>query len=176
MDWGLGYATTSLSSLRNWVRKCAELIPNSFSSHTWTCFITCGHSSVCILCLWWVHSPCVAIVICLCYSSLTNIPRKFSLSVCLLLSISWKVQRHQLLVNCLTTQKRHSTLLGNKWLGHDKPFSWPCAVAEAQKIWQATGQSNMAERMEDCSTDGHDPVVRVWKPNVCCMASHLYRS
>ena len=43
-------------------------------------------------------------------------------------------------------------------------FSQSCAVAKSEKFWGATGQSNLTDRMEHCST-GHSAVVRVWKLN-----------
>ena len=44
-----------------------------------------------------------------------------------------------------------------------KPVSQSCAVATSEKFWRATGQSNLADRMEDCST-GQNAVVR--NPNI----------
>ena len=45
-----------------------------------------------------------------------------------------------------------------------KPVSQSCTVARSEIFWQATGQSNLADRMEDCS-NGQSAVVRVRKPN-----------
>ena len=36
--------------------------------------------------------------------------------------------------------------------------SQSCAVAKSEDFWRATGKSNLADRMEDCSTD-HRAVV-----------------
>ena len=38
-----------------------------------------------------------------------------------------------------------------KILADHKPVSQSCAVAETEAFWQATGQSNLADRMEDRS-------------------------
>ena len=46
----------------------------------------------------------------------------------------------------------------------NKPGSQSCAVAKIDKFWPVTGQSNSAERIEDCST-GKTVVVWVRKPN-----------
>ena len=35
----------------------------------------------------------------------------------------------------------------------DTPVSKSCAVAKSEIFWQATGQSNLVDRMEDCSID-----------------------
>ena len=39
-----------------------------------------------------------------------------------------------------------------------KLVSQSCAVAKSENFWRATGQSNLANRMEDCST-GQSAVV-----------------
>ena len=43
------------------------------------------------------------------------------------------------------------------------PVSQSCAVTKSEIFWWDTGPSNLADRMEDCST-GHSAVVRIWKP------------
>ena len=51
-----------------------------------------------------------------------------------------------------------------------KPVSQSCAVAINRKFWQATGQSNLAGKMEDCSI-GQTAVLRDQKQNFgrfCC--------
>ena len=45
-----------------------------------------------------------------------------------------------------------------------KPVSQSRTVTESEKFWQATGQSNLADRMEDCFI-GHSAVMWVQKPN-----------
>ena len=40
----------------------------------------------------------------------------------------------------------------------NKPFSKSCTVVKSDKFWQATAQSNLADRMEDCSS-GQSAVV-----------------
>ena len=45
-----------------------------------------------------------------------------------------------------------------------------CAEAKSDTFWRATEQSNLADRMEDCSIN-QSAVVWVWKPNFgnfCC--------
>ena len=52
-----------------------------------------------------------------------------------------------------------------------KPVSQSCAVAKSDKFWRATGQSNLADRIEDCST-GQSAVVWVGRRNFwsfCCL-------
>ena len=52
----------------------------------------------------------------------------------------------------------------------NKLVSQSCAVAKSEIFWRATGQSNLADRMEDCSI-GQSAVVWVRKPNFgsfCC--------
>ena len=39
-----------------------------------------------------------------------------------------------------------------------KPVSKSCAVAKSEQFWRASGQSNLANRMQDCST-GESVVV-----------------
>ena len=45
-------------------------------------------------------------------------------------------------------------------------FSQSCAVAKSEQFWRATGQSNLAGRMEDCSTSESVVVstkTKLWK-------------
>ena len=49
-----------------------------------------------------------------------------------------------------------------KWRTN-KVVSQSCDVGKSN--WRATGQSNLADRMDECSTS-HSAVVWVWKPNV----------
>ena len=54
------------------------------------------------------------------------------------------------------------------------PVSQSCAVAKSRKFWWArTGQSNLADRMEDCSI-GQRAVVWVKKPNFGFCCSQLF--
>ena len=51
-----------------------------------------------------------------------------------------------------------------------KPVSQSCAVAKSDKFWRATGQSNLADRMEDCPI-GQSAAMWVRKQNFlrfCC--------
>ena len=57
--------------------------------------------------------------------------------------------------------KDHTMHKGTVW---NKPVSQSCAVAKNEKFWPATGQSNFADRIKDCSI-GQSAVVWVWKLN-----------
>ena len=46
----------------------------------------------------------------------------------------------------------------------NSPLPQSCAVAKSDKFWRAIGQSNLADRMEDCST-GQSAVVWTRKAN-----------
>ena len=59
--------------------------------------------------------------------------------------------------------KQESLKRTNQNITINKPVSQSCAVAESEKFWRATGQSNLADRTEDCST-GQSAVVWVRKP------------
>ena len=51
-----------------------------------------------------------------------------------------------------------------------RTVSRSCTVARGETFWRVTGRSNLADRMEDCST-GQSAVVWVRKPNFgsfCC--------
>ena len=51
-----------------------------------------------------------------------------------------------------------------------KPVSQSCTVAKSEQFWQVSGQSNLADRKEDCS-NGESAVVWVRKLNLgsfCC--------
>ena len=58
---------------------------------------------------------------------------------------------------CSDKQHPHPTLLLGRifWPVSSgplyKPVSQSCAVAKSEHFWRATGQSNLADRMEDCS-------------------------
>ena len=47
----------------------------------------------------------------------------------------------------------------------NNPVSQSCAVAKSEKSWRATGQSNFADRIEDCSI-GHSAVIWVRSPDL----------
>ena len=56
---------------------------------------------------------------------------------------------------------------------YNKKVSKTCAVAKSDKFWRATGQSNLSDRMKDCSIS-QSAVLRVRKPNFgsfTCVAS-----
>ena len=50
-------------------------------------------------------------------------------------------------------------------------------MRSSEKFWWVTGQTNLADRMEDCST-GQSAAVWVWKPNFgsfCCGQPFEYK-
>ena len=59
----------------------------------------------------------------------------------------------------------------------NKPVSQSCAVGKSEIFWRATGQSNFADSMEDCST-GESVVVWVRIPNIrsfCCSQPFVHQ-
>ena len=55
----------------------------------------------------------------------------------------------------------------------NKPVSQSCAVAKSEQFWQASGQSTLADRMEDCSF-GESAVVWARKPEAFVADSRSY--
>ena len=87
-------------------------------------------------------------------------------------SSHWSRERNKSCVeqSCPGIPSRILSTAGGSWgsvrwfsyVDFDRPVSQSCAVAKSKIFWRATGQSNLADRMEDCST-GQSAVMRVGK-------------
>ena len=106
-----------------------------------------------------------------------QLPRlnKFWLTACTAPYASRKTKLEVFVVRPAVCTERQKTILAT---AHDCEGLWTIFpimrsyVAERNKFWRATGQSNLADRMEDCFID-QSAVVWVWKPK---FESFCYRS